>query len=167
IEVIELVLERTRQESFGRRGETLAVLVERANADLERSLDVGPVPRDRETSFGTGLRLLRALDDLWIDEREQLLLDLDDGDPERDADLRRGETDTGSGAHRIDEIADQRPDLRVDLSHLLRLLADDGIVEAFDHACDHTSILGNRARFLRLAPAGWQVVGRMTRSTTS
>src|SRR5919201_2517067 len=70
VEVIELVLERAREEPFRSRGEAFPVAVQRAHPHHYRPLDVDQVNRDGEAALRPRLRLLGALDDLGIDERE-------------------------------------------------------------------------------------------------
>src|SRR5215472_12455580 len=99
--MIDLVLQRLGKEDLGVADALLlALAVERLHRYPFGARDLTPEARHRQAAL-VELVLANRLDDLGIDEHRELLVDLDDRESERHADLRRGQANARRGAHRF------------------------------------------------------------------
>ena len=115
VEMIHLVLKRPRQQAgafdldAARRGDR--ALDDRAR----RPHDGGVESRHAQAALFFELHAL-ALDELGIDDDDRARRvaaerEIDDEDPQRDADLRRRQPDARRGIHRLDHVVDEAIDL--------------------------------------------------------
>ena len=101
----------------------LPSLVEPAGADDVGALDLGILVGDRQAALVVGLARVGAVQDFGVDEDVRALdrrplflafvdrlrvLQVDDQQPPRDADLDRGKADAGRFVHRLEHVGDQR-----------------------------------------------------------
>src|SRR6185312_1326986 len=103
-EVVHLVLDAGRRQPAELDRAELVLVVEVAQLDRRRPLDIGIVVGQRQAAFAVGRELGGAPQYLWIGELERgrllaLARGIDDDDATRHADLRRGEADAGRRIH--------------------------------------------------------------------
>ena len=112
---------------------SLAVLVPALYCDRRGSLDREQDALDREAALVVDDRLVAALDDLRIRERDRLVLgDVEDEQPLQDADLSRREPDAVGVGHELLHPVGQPAQVIVELLHRagghlqrgVRILAD-------------------------------------------
>src|SRR5438309_4775268 len=92
VEVVDLVLDRARQERIALDLHRLALTIESAGHHLHVPLDLADIPRYREAAFQADLLAL-PLDHLRVDEGVQVGVGLDHDHSEPDAHLRRRQAD--------------------------------------------------------------------------
>ena len=120
--MIDLVLDRARQQRVALDLHRLALAVEPARHHLHVTFDFADIARDREATLQPNLLAL-PLDHLRVDQRVQVGVGLDHQHAQPDAHLRRGQPDAGCRDHGVDHVVDQLADAAVDTRHPLRFLA--------------------------------------------
>jgi hypothetical protein len=95
-----------------------------------------------ETAFLMQDRLRRCPDDLRIDVGPRAIdrIEVDHHDPQGDADVRRGDPDTGRGVHGLDQVAGEVAQRAVKHRHRLRREGQPRIGKADDGANGHAEI---------------------------
>ena len=155
------MLDGARLEAGRFRRVAPAVAICRLHDDRERARDVPEDVGDGETPFLGGLVLIAVLYDHRVDEDERrrgVRPDVHHGDPARDADLIRGQADALGGAHRLEQVVDQPPDLVVHGCHRRRALAQHGGAEEVEVPDGHADLAS--------APL-FRIVAMLLRITTS
>src|SRR5229473_3107033 len=121
IQVIDLVAESARQEIFTANFKLLALRILRAHRDELRANDVAAEAGNREAAF-LFADFAFGVDDLRIRENDfgfGILAagDVDDGETQAQADLRRGQADTLRGVHGSEHIFGEFFDLGVEFGY--------------------------------------------------
>jgi hypothetical protein len=122
--VVDLVLQAAPQQPLALDAHRPAVGVKAFDDDARRALDGRAEAGDAQASLLLALGIAARLDDARVDERERrdaVLVDIDDDEPLRDADLRRGEADALRVVHRLEHVGNQQPQFLADLGDLLGL----------------------------------------------
>src|SRR5437764_9569856 len=96
VQMIDLVLQASRQQALRLDFADLVLVVEIAQPDRRRALDIGIMLGQGQAAFARARRLLRPPQDLGVGNAHRLRLlalarDIDDEDALRRPDLRRGE----------------------------------------------------------------------------
>src|SRR6202011_1499432 len=113
VQMIDLVLDRPRQERIAFDLHRLAVSVESARHYLHVPLDLADVAGNRQTALQPDLFTL-VLDHLGIDQHVQVGVGLDHRDAQPNPDLGGGQADTRGRDHGVDHVVDQLSDAAVD-----------------------------------------------------
>ena len=126
--MVQLVLEDARAQPLRLDRERLTVGVVSLEPHPRRARDRREDAGNRQAPF-LGGRLAALPGDDRIEQRlgAPPLLVSDHDQPERDADLRRGEADAGLVVHRVDHVGDDGPDLGRHLADGLGAPAEDGV----------------------------------------
>src|SRR5437667_6392432 len=136
VEVVDLVLDDARLEPAGLDLDRLAVLVARADADVDRALDVDDHAGQRQAPLLHDLGLLAAPLDDRVDERVDWALGLDavDEDAVEGADLGGRQADPDGLVHEPAHARDLLAQRVVEGVDLARPRAQDGVAELADLA---------------------------------
>src|SRR5579885_906251 len=131
VEMIDLVLQRDRQQILSLDLDRLLLRRPRAHHHLFRALHLGGEIDHREAALLPEHRAL-GLDDLGIDELEQVLagvlvIGIEHDHAARIADLRRRQADAGRGIHGLDHALDEAVEPAVDFGDRQRALLERGI----------------------------------------
>jgi hypothetical protein len=135
-EVIELVLQRARQETGARDPDRASVSVLCSDRDLLAPRDVRNVARDREATLEVSI-VARGAHDTRVDELVQPALDLDHARLQRDSHLGRRESDAGCCTHRLGEVVEQRVKVLAEARYGFALQAKARIAEGHDREDGH------------------------------
>src|SRR6202041_825402 len=140
VEVINFVTEGAGEEAFAAAFEGSARRVLRADGDVLRALDVTTKPRKREAAFFFAL-LAFGVNNFGIGENHFRfgnfsVGDVNYGEAQTDADLRRGESDAGGGVHGFEHIRDEFLQVVVEFFHALAGGFEDRVAE-FHNRMNH------------------------------
>src|SRR5689334_16690917 len=140
VEMVHLVLERARQQARALALMFRAFTIEAFDNRPRRPDDGGFEPGQAETAFFFELHPF-ADDELRVDHDDESVRiaadrNIDDEDPERNTDLRRGEPDSRRRIHRVDHVAHEDVDVGRDGGDV-----DGFVVEragsVFENGSDH------------------------------
>ena len=121
--VVDLVLQAGGEQPFGVDFPRVALRIEVTHLHPRRPLHLLVIFRDRQAALLVGALFLRRPDHLRIDEDQRLLRlvllgEVHGDDPQRHADLDRGEPDAGRVVHGLEHVLDQLADLVIHAFHL-------------------------------------------------
>ena len=140
--MVDLMLQRLREEAFGvPNAQLLTGPVQGFHRNALGAIQAAPEARHRQAAF-VHLDLADRLHDLGVHNYGDHVIDVDDGKPQRHADLRCSQANPRRRLHRFDHVVDQLLHRPIDLADPLGLLAQDG------HAYHHDRTHGHRG-FLR------------------
>jgi hypothetical protein len=155
--MIELVLQGAGEKARALDGPFDAVPVERPDDGASGTGDRRGESGQAEAAVLFHLHAV-ALDEFRVDQREQFAptapdAEVDDADPERDANLRRGQADPRRRVHRVDHVVDERSNLPGDVAHGNGLRVQGRVAE-LDEGTQHYGVVsGAGARRRATRPA--------------
>ncbi len=157
--MVDLVLEHASRIPLDLEPNIPVVQVQRFNRNGIEAGHLSHPARDAETALKPELAAL-GLDDLRVDQRQGeprvilflvSLWDMDHDQATGNADLRRGQADSGRVKHRFVHVLSQLPEAVVHMPDLRRLLSEAWIALQHDIKDGHRFpvSLGRRSRLLR------------------
>src|SRR4051794_27932316 len=136
VEVVDLVLQRARQQTVAVDLDLPSVPVLCDHPHLFAPRDPGDVARDRQTTLEIAVVAL-ALNQTRIDELMDVAADFDDGDLQRNAHLRRRQSHPGRGTHRLGQVVEQAVEVPAKSVDGLANEAQPGVAECQDRDHSH------------------------------
>ena len=127
VEMVDFVLQGTREEALALDAELAAVTIARLDRHLRGSRHLGDVAGNGQAPLPVDL-LTRRLHDLRVHELGDPPLDLGHRHLQRHADLVRCEPDPGRVPHRHEHVVQQPMQPTVEARDALRALAQDRLV---------------------------------------
>src|SRR5690348_5483696 len=126
VEMVDLVLDAGGEQALGFELADLVLLVEIAQADGRRPLDIGILLGQRQAAFAAYHRLVGLPDDFGVGQLDWLRLlalarAIDDDDAFEDTDLRRRQADAIRVVHCLKHVGHQLAHAPVDLGDWLGL----------------------------------------------
>src|SRR5688572_3732538 len=110
MQVVDFVLERARQQFIRFALEGLSLEVGGAHGDPRRAIHIAVNVGNRKASL-FGAFATRFGDDFGIDEDDGIVVHVHDGDALETSDLWRGEADPLRGAHGLEHVVHQAPEI--------------------------------------------------------
>jgi len=141
VEMVDLVLEESRQEFVGFELHVVAVEVNSLNDDAPRAEHLDIQTGDRQAALVVH-PLPARLDDFRIDDDARIVVDVVDEEAALDTDLRGGETDSGRLVHDTEHLFGEAHELRIDVRDFVGDGLQHRITEGTDvvrHVCKATN----------------------------
>src|SRR5712691_2021510 len=105
--------------------------IERFDGHFLSAVEPAPEAWHRQAAF-VELDFADAFDDFGIDDDRDLVVDVDHGQAQGDADLGRSQTNPRGNLHRLDHVVDELLNLPIDLGDLFGFLTQNGIADDED-----------------------------------
>jgi len=141
VEMVDFVLEETRQEFVGLELHVVAVEIDSLHDDSSRAQHLDVQAGNRQTSLVVH-PLPARFDDLRVDDDARIFVDVVDEETALDADLRRRETDSGRLVHDTEHFLGETNELAVDVRDFVGNGLQHRITEGTDvvrHVCKATN----------------------------
>ena len=139
VELIDLMLVADGAQALRFLGLDVAVDIAIGDPDARMTRDVVVDAGHRDAAFLMLDHLGRCPDDLRIDIGPRAVdrVEVEHHDPQRDADVRRGDPDPGRGVHRLEQVLRQVAQRAVEHGHGLRRKRKPGVGITDDGADGH------------------------------